>query len=240
VGWNFNNSSANESALRPLCEQVDKEFGLPVDKYYRYFAVSADDYLVEKVGKYFRGVRFSATAKDEVSRYVQWQCFPGGATQYNNLVYIRNTTCLDPTGCVVTYAHELQHIAQHGHFPRLMESNSVLRKYLKPLKETATEIDIPIEVDANIVSKRVAEKVCGVEPVRRFAEEQVHFMKEEGAVEQVVRWEFFRDTPSSNPYDWVEETLKLVQKYKGQMPFGGDADKPDWWKGPIDEYPAGA
>ena len=64
-------------------------------------------------------------------------------------------------------------------------------------------------------------------------------MEKESAVDQIVRWKFFRDT-SANSYDYVEETLKLVQKYKGQIFFGLDVDKPDWWKGPIDEYPAGA
>jgi hypothetical protein len=239
VGWNFNNSSVNESTLRPLCEQVDKELGLPADKYYRYFAVAPDDLLTKEVGRYFRGVQFSTLATDTVSFHVREQYLPSsGVIHYDYLVYIRDTTCLDPTGCVVTYAHELQHIAQHGRFPRLMAPNSVLRANFKKYKETATEIDIPIEVDANIVSKRVAERLCGVESVRRFAEEQVHFMEKEGAVDQIVRWKFFRDTPSSNPYDYVEETLKLVQKYKGQMFFGMDVDSPDWWKGPFDEYRA--
>jgi hypothetical protein len=121
-----------------------------------------------------------------------------------------------------------------------MMPSSVLRARLKDFIETATEIDIPIEVDANIVSKRVAEKVCGVESVRRFAEERVSFMEKEGAVDQTVRWKFFRDTSSSNPYDYVDETLKLAQKYKGQIFFGVDVDTPDWWRGPIDDYPAGA
>jgi hypothetical protein len=240
VNWNFNNSSVNESTLRPLCERVDKEFGLPADKYYCYFAVEPDEFLTERVGSYFRGVQFSTLATDEVSSHVLDRYLPSRMIHYEYLVYIRDTTCLDPTGCIVTYAHELQHIAQHGRFPRLMEPNSILRTYLKQFKESASEMDIPIEVDANIVSKRIAEKICGVEPVRRFAEEQVRIMKKEGAVEQVVRWEFFRDTSSSNPYDCVNETLQLVQKYKGQMAFGVDVDKPDWWKGSIEQYPAGA
>jgi hypothetical protein len=236
--WNFNNSSVNESTLRPLCEQVDKHFGLTA-KYYRYFAVAPDDFLIDNVGSYFRGGQFSTSATAVVPAYVRNRHLPSGA-RHGYFVYIRDSTCLDPTGCVVTYAHELQHIVQHECLPGLMGPNSVLRANFKKYKETATEIDIPIEVDANIMSKRVAEKVCGVEPVRRFAEEQVRFMKNEGAVEQVLRWEFFRDTSSSNSYDYVDETLKLVERYKGQMPFGVDTDKPDWWKGPIDEYPAGA
>jgi hypothetical protein len=235
--WNFNNSSENESTLRPLCEQVDKEFKLAA-KYYRFFAVAPDDFLIDNVGSYFRGGQFSTSATAVVPSYVRSRYLPSG-TDYGYFVYIRDTTCLDRTGCVVTYAHELRHILQYERFPRLMQPNSVLRARLKDFVKTATEIDIPIEVDANIASKRVAEKLCGVELVQRFAEERVYFMEKEGAVDHIVRWKFFRDTPSSNPYDYVQETLKLVQKYKGQIFFGVDVDTPDWWKGPIEECPAG-
>jgi hypothetical protein len=237
--WNFNNSSVNESTLRPLCEQVDKHFQLSAVRHYRYFAATEDEYLTHKIGRYYRGVRFPASGTDEVSVYVHDRYFPSDVRNYDHLLYIRASTCLDPTGCVVTYAHELQHLVQHERFPKLMQPNSVLRARLKDFVKTATEIDVPIEVDANIVSKQVAEKLCGAESVRRFAEERVHFMEKERAVDHIVRWKFFRDTPSSNPYDYVEETLKLVQKYKGQIFFGTDVDSPDWWKGPIDDYPAG-
>jgi hypothetical protein len=94
----------------------------------------------------------------------------------------------------------------------------------------ATEINIPIEVDANIKSKFVAETVCGQEAVRNFAAEQIRYMNEVGAQAQVVRWKFFLNTPSSTAYDFVEPTLELVKKYEGLMDFGMKTDTTDWWK----------
>jgi hypothetical protein len=232
--WNFDSSSVNESTLRALCEQVDDHFQLP-DRFCRFFAATEDEYLASEVGQYYRGVQFPASGTDEVCLYVRGRYFPPDSTTYDHLLYIRASTCLDPTGCVVTYAHELQHLVQHSRFPRLMKATSVLRGNIRVYKTEATEIDIPAEVDANIVSKQIAETVCGVEPVRRFAEEQLRFMRNAGETAQEVRWEYFLNTPSSTSYDFVEETLKLVRQYKRLMHFEMDVDAPDWWKGPADK-----
>jgi hypothetical protein len=191
VHWNFNGSVENESALKPLCEQVDQHFPLSVDRHYRFFAVPdavVDDYLTGRVGQYFRGLHVPSSGTDEVSQYIRVRCLPPGSAQnYDHLIYVRHSTCLDPTGCVVTYAHELQHIVQEGRFPKLMKANSVLRADLWRFKQTPpTEIDLPVEVEANIISKRVAEAVCGPGAVREFAEKQVRIMKAADAAEQVV------------------------------------------------------
>jgi hypothetical protein len=237
LDWNFNGSVENESTLKPLCEQVDQHFQLSAHRIYRYFAVPepvVDGYLSEKAGEYFRGlhVPVSGTHEDDVRQYLLSRCLPpGSATSYDHLIYIRQSTCLDPTGCVVTYAHELRHIEQNVRFPNVMKANSALYWNLKKLQATATEIDIPMEVDANIASKSIAETVCGVEAVKRFAEEQVRHMKRVGAIDQIVRWEFFLKTPSSTPYDFVGSTLRVVERYKSRLSFGMDVDEPEWWRG---------
>jgi hypothetical protein len=235
VKWNFNRSPEKESALKPLCEQVDQYFHFPVNKHFRYFAPpddASDGYLVDEVGEYFRGLNVFASATDAYNRHLRERCLPlGNANNSANLIYIRHSACLDSTGCVVTYAHELQHSVQESRFPKLMPVNRVLRRRLIDFVPSATEIDVPIEVDANIVSKGVAEIVCGKEAVRNFAAEQIKYMNEVGAPAQVVRWEFFLNTPSSKPYDFVDSTLELVKKYEGRMDFGMKTDTPDWWKG---------
>jgi len=126
---------------------------------------------------------------------------------FADLIYIRHSTCLDPTGCVITYAHELRYVVQHDQFPRLMKATSALRGKLKEFLNAATELAIPAERDANIVSKQVAEDVCGVQAVRKFAEQQVVWMKAGGGLAHRQRWEFFRDVPSSTTCDWVNETV---------------------------------
>lgn len=235
VKWNFNRSVEKESSLKPLCQQVDQHFPFPPEKHFRYFARpddGNDGYLVTQIGEHFRGVNVPASATDEERRRFRERCLPlGNANNNANLIYIRHSACLDSTGCVVTYAHELQHSVQESRFPKLMPVNRVLRRRLKDFVPLPTEIDIPIEVDANINSKRVAEIVCGKEAVRNFAAEQIKYMKEVGALAQVVRWEFFLNTPSSTPYDFVDATLELVKKYDGRMDFGMKTDSPEWWKG---------
>jgi hypothetical protein len=239
AGWNFENSLRNESALRPLCEQVNKHFPVPSDRHYRYFATSPDLHLTEEIGQYYRGLHVATTASCDLSRYILNRYLPAGATNYDHLIYIRDITCADPTGCVVTYAHELQHIVQYVH-PKLTKVNQTLYGVLKTFEPAATEIDLPSEADANIVSKRVAEEVCGIDAVRRFGEERVCFMLKTGDRDQIIRWNFFVNTPSSTAYDFEKETLKLVEKFSGRVPFGMDISQPDWWKGAIDEFPPGS
>src|ERR1700680_2588722 len=121
MGWNFNNSTVNESTLKPLCVRVDEWFQHPTDRLYRYFAVVDDEFLAHKIGKHYRGFRSDASGTDEVCSHVRDHYLPiGGGTQYDTVIYIRHSTCLDPTSCVITYAHEIQHIVQKDRFPKLL------------------------------------------------------------------------------------------------------------------------
>ncbi len=181
--WNFNGSVANESTLKPLCEEVDRYFNLPAHSYYRYFAVPNngidDRYLAEKAGQYYRGLRVPASGTDPVCLYLTSSCLPPGA-DYENLLFIRHSTCLDPAGCTITYAHEIEHMVQEQRFPKLLTINSILRRDLWQFKQNPNELDLPVEADANIVSKRVAEIVCGADAVRKFGEEQLREMMTAG------------------------------------------------------------
>jgi hypothetical protein len=223
-GWNFNGSAANESALKPLCQHVDKYFSRR--KLHRYFAVIDDPYLTS-VGPYYRGFHAHASAKAELPLYLQREM-----DSFDHMIYIRQSTGPDPTSCVITYAHERQHIEQFGRYPKVLKANNVLRENLKTFKPTASEIDLPTEVEANIVSKRIAESVCGTEVVRNFAEEQVRHMDQTSATEQKARWEFFLKVPSSSTYDPVKATVRLVEEYKYVLNFGMDVDVPKWWLRP--------
>src|SRR5271165_65737 len=95
---------------------------------------------------------------------------------FDTLIYVRQSTCEDLTGFVECYAHELQHFVQRSRTPRLHAVNGVLYENLKRIEPTTTVMDIPTEREANLVSKRVAEVVCGVEAVRAFADTQAQSM----------------------------------------------------------------
>jgi len=251
TGWNFNNSAKNESALKPLCQEVEKHYQLPARRLYRYFATWEDPAFVNtpELGPQYRGFHI-AFKREHVSKLPLYlrECFMRSEEElgklpmdcpyedlvaFDDLIYIRHSTCLDPTGCVITYAHELRHVVQHDQFPKLMKATSALRGKLRDFLETATELDIPAERDANIVSKRVAEAVCSAQAVRKFAEQEVMWMKAGGGLAHKLRWEFFRDVPSSTAFDWVNETIKLVDSYKGRIDPGIDISTPKWWIGPV-------
>jgi hypothetical protein len=236
--WLFNGSVENETRLKPLCQQVEARFNLPARRLCRYFATSEDcDFLSNRL--HYRGFQVPYSQRELLPKYL-FHCFflpfeetPAQAVQaFDNLIYIRHSTCADTTGFVITYAHELQHFVQHATMPRLLVVNEVLRQNLKPFEPTAITTDIPSEREANIVSKRAAEIVCGVEDVRRFAEERVAVMEKAGEQDEKARWIFFRDVPSSTEYDYLADTLRLVEKWKTKIDFGMDVTQPDWWLEP--------
>jgi hypothetical protein len=243
-GWNFNGSETNESSLKPLCLEVEKHFGLPARRLYRFFAVEDDVYLANLMGSHFRGFHIPLSGRNVLPEYLR-DCFfrpydefdVGVAFEemvaFDNLIYIRHDTCSDQVGCVITYAHELQHFVQYGHTPRLWAVNSALYHNLGQFDPTATPIDIPQEREANIVSKRVAERACGAEAVRKYAEEQIGFMECANEPAQAARWVFFRDVPPSTDYDVLTATVPFVEKYKSQIDFGIDVNQSNWWVGPL-------
>lgn len=239
-GWDFSGSAANEATSRPLCEQVERSFLLPPRRLYRYFASSDDDDLRRKNGDHYRGFHLPESLKGELPDYLR-TCFfhalkdtpdgsvPPNKVAFDNMIYIRHSTCGDRTGLVETYAHELQHFVQQGRTPRLLAVNQILCKDLRKVEPTAAVTDIPSEREAIIVSKQVAEDVCGAEAVREFAERQVHLMDQLGNAEQKARWVFFRDVPSSN---FLRDTLLFVEKYNGKIVFPTYVSQPEWWKKP--------
>jgi hypothetical protein len=229
--WNFDGSETNEKVLKPLCEQVESQFVLPPKRLCRYFAASHDDYLQQVNGKYYRGFHVPRSSRFSLPPYLLHSFFRPfeeissdipfeDTVAFDNLIYIRDATCRDvEVGFVMTYAHELQHFVQHGYTPKLSAVNSVLYQNLKQFEPGIIAIDIPHEREANIVSKRVAETVCGVAVVREYAEQQIKFMERMGEAEQKARWVFFRDIPSSTACDLLQETLPFVEKYRNSMDF---------------------
>jgi len=248
-GWDFNHSTENEAALKPLCLDAEKHFRFPACRLYRYFAHTDDRYMVGPpmaLGEHYRGFHVPRSSRDVLPLYLS-ECFFHPLEHFtevvpfekmvafDNLIFVRNSTCLDATGCVITYAHELQHFTQYGHTPRLSVVNSDLYSSLKKFEPTSIATDVPHEREANIVSKRVAEAICGKAAVRAFAEEQVRFMERVNEPDQRERWIFFRDVPAATEYDLLAETIPLVEKYKTQIDFRVDVAKPEWWLGSLEE-----
>jgi hypothetical protein len=223
--WRFNGSATNETSLKPLCLRAEGIAKVSDSRLCRYFAVEDNPEYVTN-GPYLSG--FNAPASVEWPWYLENE-----RSSFDHLIYLRNTTCLDPTGCTITYAHELRHVVQHELYPKLLEINRALRYYLPDFRPTASEIDLPTEVDANIAAKHVAELVCGQDAVRKFAEGKVKSMRAAGAAAQEAKWRFFLSTPSSTAYEPLGPTLDAVKEYKGRIDFGMNVDSPNWWLGPV-------
>ena len=244
AGWNFNGSDVNKSTLKPLCQRIESCFKLPSKRLYRYFAVEDDKYLKGLMGRHFRGFHIPLAGRNDLPDYLR-DCFfvpfeefdlsmaLEQMVAFDNLIYIRHDTCSDTIGCVITYAHELQHFTQHGRTPRLWAVNTALYNDLGAFDATVTPIDIPYERDANIIAKRVAEQILGAEAVRKYAEEQIEFMEAADEPAQAARWKFFRDVLSPTKYDLLAATIPFVQKYKGRIDFRVDVSQPEWWIGPL-------
>ena len=243
--WVFGSLTQKGTNLKPLCERVETLFQLPAaNRLCRYFADWDDPCLIHMNGQHFRGFHVPYSARSVLPPYLL-HCFfhpPDFSIDvkfedtiaFDNLIYIRHGTCDDTTGLVTTYAHELQHVMQHAtNTPRVLAVNRVLREKLKPVEPAAIATDVPLEREANIVSKRIAEILCGPEVVREFAEGQIRLMHDAGEPDQEARWVFFRDVPSSTQYSLLEETLSLVKKYKKVIDFEMDVDEPRWWVGTL-------
>jgi hypothetical protein len=249
--------------LKPVCERILEHFQLPAQRLYCYFANEEDPELRKDVGQFYRGFFSYREGASQLPNYLQ-QCFlrsedefaqiPANITYesmvaFDCLIYVRNRTCRDVTSCASTFAHELQHFMQYGYSRKVWAANTILYQRIRAYgNTTATVIDIPHERDANIVSKRVAEAVCGTEAVKLFAEGRIRQFKSiamqghESAEAEKARWEFFRDVPSSTQFDVLAATIPLVEKYKFALStdedefsrelreeFSIDFLHPQWW-----------
>lgn len=225
-GWYFKSSVTNEAILKPLCQRAEEIIQLPDLKLCRYFSTTDISGWFED-SPYLRG--FQAPASIEWP----WEDLEDQRRFFDQLIYIRNTTCLDPIGCTITYAHELQHVMQHVLYPKVLELNRALRYYLPDFKPAASEADLPAEVDANIVSKHVAELVWGADATRKYGEEQMSSMRVAGATAQIAKWEFFLNTRASTVYEPLAPTLDAVKEYDGRINFKMDVKGPEWWLGSV-------
>jgi hypothetical protein len=237
--WNFYGSEINESNLKPICERVESHFVFPPKRLCRHFA--AHDNPSINVGKHYRGFHTTVDRRFWLPHDLLYSFFrPYEETSINDpfeetiafddLIYVRSTICQEGgVGFVLTYAHELQHFIQHGYTPKLVQVNGILAENLRDFERDAITTDIPHEREANIVSKRVAEKMFGVAAVQEYAGNQILFMEQEKDQDQRRRWIFFRDVLSSTDYDLTQETLRLVEKYKDFIDFEIDVTQPNWW-----------
>jgi len=136
----------------------------------------------------------------------------------DDLVYLRGSTCVDDVGLTISLAHELQHSIQHSAARELWAVNGLVSMDLSPeaIKDLGLEwADIPIEVDARIVSKRVAECFFGELRIRQHIDKKIAQPATEGDARD---WQFIRTLMPSMVVNLTSETRRLIERVKDYRP----------------------
>jgi hypothetical protein len=140
----------------------------------------------------------------------------------DDLVYLKRSACVDEVGLTMTLAHELQHAIQHAKVRKLWATNTLASWFLmRGLDKNAVEAleltwaSIPIELEARIVSKRVAECLFGEERVTQYIEKRI---AERVTEADVADWKFIRKLLPSSSVDLVGSTKILFKQLRGHRP----------------------
>jgi hypothetical protein len=137
----------------------------------------------------------------------------GSKRMFDHVIYLHGSTCSDAVGLTMIFAHELQHFVQIGQVPRAHAANTFVIEFLNDIGNNLglTWSDIPIEREARAVSKGIALKLLGSEPVRLFIEGK--FCSTSDAVE-AADWQFIQGLDPSTSYDLEHETFVLFKRLK--------------------------
>ena len=152
-------------------------------------------------------------------------------------VYLRNRTCQSPTGVVITFAHEMQHLTQYGKSRKVWLAIRDLKRVFRQFGQgRLPPWHFPDEYEALLVSRQVAERVLDPVTVREFAEQEreLERAQQEG---DLKKWEFFLCLDVREDFDLLQATIPLVDKDREnlRMIFSADDDGPDytkerWWE----------
>lgn len=132
---------------------------------------------------------------------------------FDSAIYIYNSTCLNEVGLTMTLAHEFQHFMQYGFKRRAWAANMLaMNLSLQTIRTLGfTWADIATEHEARIVSKRIAERLCGPERVREYIE----LRKSQPAdADDANDWAFVQAIDVSREFDLELETQKMYRRIK--------------------------
>jgi hypothetical protein len=230
-----------ESDRKATCLRVLDQFQLPDLRLLCYFDDENPESL-RPLGEFLCGLHAPVLGSGDLflPSYVNG-CFfnySSGDIRFDNLVYLCGRATATDTGTVITLAHEIQHFVQYGKMRKIATANTLLYQNLRSFEPelNAKPWDIPAEREAMIVSKRIAENLLGVHTVAKLAKEQI------AAGSDGPKWEFFLGLTASDACNLLEETDRLVRKYRPQLmdlmaspcswAFESlDFSRVDWWLG---------
>jgi hypothetical protein len=141
---------------------------------------------------------------DEMAGKVAWP--------YTSVIYLHGSTCETDIGLTLTFAHELQHFLQYTSEKLLWTMNKLLIDIHN--EEFNVWWDFPVEIEARITAKKVAESLYGTEPVRKHIQERINAHITDNDVED---WKFVQDIDTAISYSLDEGTRLLVQRHRRQL-----------------------
>jgi hypothetical protein len=134
------------------------------------------------------------------------------AFPYAGMILLHGSTCETDIGLTLTFAHELQHFLQYTNAKPLW----VMNKLLMCLHNEEFKVwwDFPVEVEARVTAKKVAECLFGAELVREHIKEKI---KARITCDDAKDWEFVQGIVSSVPYNLGDCTRPLVRRHRRQL-----------------------
>jgi len=167
---------------------------------------------------------------------------------FDTVIYLHGTTCEDPVGRVMTFAHELQHFVQYGFSRGVWAASEVFRPHLPAF-------EIPIEREARIVAKCTAEDLCSPEAVKHYVAERINVAEKRIALlkadyqpntdkiknwkDEVDDWRFIQQLDAPAFYDLAARTKLAFDnfperkaEFEKQLQGRENCDSPDPPHGP--------
>jgi hypothetical protein len=115
-------------------------------------------------------------------------------------------------GLVLSLAHELCHFIQYAKQRGTWAANKLLAELGPPHVKIWS--DLPIEMEARYLAKRVAQEVCGTQNVQEYLlGKQIENRGQEGAED----WDLILGISTAALYSAVEPTKVLVEKHKPHL-----------------------
>lgn len=119
-------------------------------------------------------------------------------------IYIRKRTCDAPIGAAITFAHELQHLMQYGHYYDSWRLQHGIQSVCSPKMQNPRPWHFPGEQEAQICSKRIAEQLFGSEKVREYAQQRID------CGDDIEKWRFFMEIDAAADFDFSLKTAEWV------------------------------
>jgi hypothetical protein len=209
-----------ESRLRPYCEEVLKRFEPPDTRLLCFLDDEDQSEMAQQIGPLYCGV-FSVVKGNNLAfpfylmdLLVDFNTVPS-RLRYDQLVYVRDTTCQTVPGTVITLAHELTHCRQRNSVGKVWWANSLLYWHLGDLDPvvylTTKPWDIPIEHEAQLNSRCIAFDLLGQAVVDAHASNKIQVNHDPD------KWRFFQRLSPSATFNLLDATKPWVDRYRAGL-----------------------